>query len=98
VEATEAWEQLQAEEQRDRLLYLMRDFPPAERQAFLLHVLENYDTAEIAMLQDRPKSQVKADIEAARRTLKERLLSDGQVQEPGELAAASGTARETGRS
>ena len=96
VEGTEAWEQLEAEEQRDRLLSLMRKMPPAQRQAFLLHALENYDTAEIAMLQDRPESQVKADVEAARQRLRERLLAGGYVKEAGKPAAASGSAKVTG--
>jgi RNA polymerase sigma factor (sigma-70 family) len=97
VKESEAWEQLQAEEQKDRILTLMRDLPPAERQAFLLNVLENYDTAEIAMLQDRPESLVKADIEAVRRMLRERLLAGGDIQEAGELAPASGSAADNRR-
>ena len=63
--------------------------PAARRQAFLLHVLEDYDTAEIAMLQDRPESQVKADIEAARQTLRGRLLAGGHAQEASKLATAA---------
>jgi RNA polymerase sigma factor (sigma-70 family) len=88
VEATEAWEQLEAEEQADRLLSLMSALPPAQRQAFLLHALENYDTAEIATIQNLPEDRVRADIEAARRTLRERLLAGGYVREAGELATA----------
>ena len=38
----------------------------------LLHALEGYATDEIAMLQDRPESEVKADIAAARRVAEER--------------------------
>lgn len=86
------WDELEAEEQRDRLLSLLRELPAAQRQAFLLHALDGYDTAEIAMLQDRPESQVKADVEAARRTLRDRLLAgeDGpQAAEP--AAGAAGT-------
>jgi RNA polymerase sigma factor (sigma-70 family) len=98
ADATEAWEQLDAEEQTDRLLSLLRELPKPQRQAFLLHALENVSTAEIAMLQGRPEGEVKADIEAARRTLKERLLARGDVREAGMAAtataasAASGTA------
>jgi RNA polymerase sigma factor (sigma-70 family) len=92
-EGTEAWDELEAEEQRDRLLALLGELPAAQRQAFLLHALENYGTAEIAMLQDRPESQVKADIEAARQTLRKRLLAGGHLQEAGKLAAASSTSK-----
>ena len=48
------------------------------------------------MLQDRPESQVKADIEAARQTLRKRLMADGHLQEAGKLAVASSTFEETG--
>jgi DNA-directed RNA polymerase specialized sigma24 family protein len=53
-----------------------------QRQAFLLHALEDYRVAEIAMLQDRPEKEVRADIEAARHTLQERLRSFSHAQEP----------------
>ena len=89
VEGTGHGTKLKSEEQMDRLLSLLRELPRAQRQAFLLHALENYDTAEIAMLQDRPESQVKADVEAARQRLRERLLAGGYVQEAGKPAALS---------
>jgi RNA polymerase sigma factor (sigma-70 family) len=76
----EIWNHLDANEQTDRLLSLLDELPPAQRQAFLLHALEDYDPAEIAMLQDRPEDQVKADIEAARQWLKERLSKDLRLQ------------------
>jgi RNA polymerase sigma factor (sigma-70 family) len=94
AEETEAWDELEGEEQRNQLLSLLGELPATQRQAFLLHALENYDTAEMAMLQDRPESQVKADIEAARQTLRDRLTAGGYVQETGKLAIASGTAAE----
>jgi RNA polymerase sigma factor (sigma-70 family) len=80
AEGTEAWERLDADEQRDRLLSLIGELPPAQRQAFLLYALENYETAEIAMLQGRPESQVKADIKTARKALRERLLAGGLLK------------------
>jgi ribosomal subunit interface protein len=94
-EGTPAWDQLDAKEQRDQLLSLFRGMPPARRQAFLLHALEDFTTHEIAILQDRPEGEVKADIEAARRTLRERLLAGGYLQKAGKPAAASATATET---
>ena len=86
---TTAWEQLEAEEQRDHLLSLTGELPRAQRQAFLLHELEGYATDEIAMLQDRPENQVKADIESARQTLRERLLAEGYVPAGSKLATAN---------
>jgi hypothetical protein len=43
------------------------------------------------MLQDRPESQVKADIQAARKTLKERLVAGGQAGEAGQAAVSAPT-------
>ncbi len=72
-----AWERLEAEEQRKWLLQLLAELPAPCRQAFVLHALEGYDTAEIAMVQDRPEAEVKSDIEAARQTLRTRLAEMG---------------------
>ena len=63
----------------DRLLASIAKLPPKRRQAFLLHALEGYATDEIAMLQDRPESEVKADIEAARKWLRDQLQAEGLV-------------------
>lgn len=79
TEATETWDELASEEQRRQLLSLVARLPKPQRQALLLHTLEDYNTAEIAMLQDRPESQVKTDIEAARKMLKEQLIAGGQA-------------------
>jgi ribosomal subunit interface protein len=94
AEATPAWDELDSEEQRDRLLSLIRQLPRAQRQAFVLHALENYSAAEVAKLQDRPVGEVEADIEAARQTLRERLLA-GEYLKAGKPADASGAAPET---
>jgi RNA polymerase sigma factor (sigma-70 family) len=90
-EGTEVWDQLDAEEQRRQLLALVAELPKPQRQALLLHALEDYDPAEIAMVQDRPESQVKADIEAARKTLKERLVAGGQAGEASQPTIAAAT-------
>jgi DNA-directed RNA polymerase specialized sigma24 family protein len=88
AEAAEPLQKLEAAEARDRLLSLLGELPTAQRQAFMLHVLEDYDTAELAMFQDRPESPVKAEIEAARETLRERLLAAGDVQKAAKADAS----------
>jgi RNA polymerase sigma factor (sigma-70 family) len=95
TESTPSWNQLEAEEQEARLQKLLADLSPLQRQAFLLHALEDYNTAEIAMLQDRPEEQVKADIEAARKLLRDRLLAGGHIRERSDTATASATAAAT---
>ncbi|MDB5313761.1 MAG: hypothetical protein JWO38_7963 [Gemmataceae bacterium] len=91
---TDVWDQLEAEEQQNRLLSLLGELPAARRQAFLLHALEDYDPAEIAMLQDRPESEVRADIEAARQMLKDRLLAGGHAEDAGKPATSPTGGRE----
>jgi DNA-directed RNA polymerase specialized sigma24 family protein/ribosome-associated translation inhibitor RaiA len=70
-----AWaeEYLEAEELLYRIHALLGDLPTVQRQAFVLNVLEAYALAEIGMLQDRPESEVRSDINAAREYLRERL-------------------------
>jgi RNA polymerase sigma factor (sigma-70 family) len=95
AEGTDAWDQLEADEQSDRLLSPINELPPARRQAFLLSALEDYPTDEIAGLQGRPESEVKKDIELARQTLRDRLLAGGYLQAAGEPATVSSIAGET---
>ena len=75
---SDAWDELETREQRERLLSLLSELPTRQRQTFLLYALEDYNTAEIAMLQDRPESAVKADIEAARQFLRQHLQAEEQ--------------------
>lgn len=72
-QSTWAEEFLDAEELMYRVHALLGDLPKAERQAFVLNVLEAYDLSEIAMLQGRPEIDVRTDIESARNQLRERL-------------------------
>ncbi|HEV3116540.1 MAG TPA: sigma factor-like helix-turn-helix DNA-binding protein [Gemmataceae bacterium] len=85
---THAWDEGKTDDQQEQLWSLLAELPAVQRQAFMLHALEDFDTAEIAMLQDRPESDVKADIEAARRKLKEELRAGGSLQEAGKPAAS----------
>jgi RNA polymerase sigma factor (sigma-70 family) len=78
-DGTEIWERLEAQEQQDRILSLLGQLPATQRQAFLLHAVEGYTNDEIAMLQDRPEGEVKADVDAARKRLRECLVADGQI-------------------
>ena len=82
-------DELEAEELRNRVTSLLGELPAKQRQAFLLYALEDHNTAEIAILQDRPESEVKADIEAARQWLRERLSAETSTQEEGKSAVAS---------
>lgn len=80
-QGTEVWDALEAEEQRQQLLQGLKELSPLARQALLLHALEDYDLSEIAMLQDRSEEEVRADIEAARRQLRQRYLASGHLRQ-----------------
>lgn len=80
--STAAAEQLQVRKLKDRIHALLGAMPKAQRQAFVLHVLEVYELFEVAMLQDRPETEVQADIEDARNTLREQLSDRTQRRRP----------------
>jgi DNA-directed RNA polymerase specialized sigma24 family protein/ribosome-associated translation inhibitor RaiA len=79
-ESTSAQQQLEANELKDRIHALVGKLSKPQRQAFVLNVFEAYEPFEIAMLQDRPETEVRADIEAARNTLREQLRAGSRPQ------------------
>lgn len=68
-----AWEDLGRNEQQKRIDRVLEGMPAHRRAAFLQFYLEGFDAAEIAMIQDRPEAEVKADIEKAREALRDLL-------------------------
>ncbi|HZT80278.1 MAG TPA: sigma factor-like helix-turn-helix DNA-binding protein [Gemmataceae bacterium] len=79
-EGTEAWERLEAEEQRAQLSALLAALPKRQRQALVLHALEGFDPAEVAMVQDRPEKAVRADLDAGRQALRARMAEAGYLE------------------
>jgi RNA polymerase sigma factor (sigma-70 family) len=78
----EIWNQIEAEEDQQQIGRLVNDLlPPLQRQAFVLNVLEDFAPFEIAMVQNRPESEVKADIEKAKQRLREWLGAERQERE-----------------
>ncbi|HJT31426.1 MAG TPA: hypothetical protein VJ783_05200, partial [Pirellulales bacterium] len=76
-EGDQPWEDLSKVEQQSRIDRLLWTMPGARRDAFIQFFLEGFDAAEIAMIQDRPEPEVKADIETARQALKDLLRGKG---------------------
>ena len=70
----EDWDRLEAEERRARVAAALAEMPAERRQAFLLRTLENYSPPDIARVQGRPETQVRSDLAAARKFLRERLV------------------------
>lgn len=88
-EGSEQWERLGNAEQQDRIDRVLGEMPARQRAAFVQFYLEGFDIAEIAMIQDRPGAEVKADIEAAREALKRLLLGrPSEMGDPAGVAAA----------
>ncbi len=76
-ETTEQWDQLESQERREQLMRALQQLPARQRQALLLSVAEDYDLAEIAMLQNRSEEEVKQDIQQAQQKLRQ-LLQQAQ--------------------
>jgi DNA-directed RNA polymerase specialized sigma24 family protein len=77
LEAPDPWQQLVAEEERQRILELLRKVPRSRRRAFTLHVLEGWELEEVAIIQERCVAEVKADVDAIREALRQRV-SEGE--------------------
>jgi DNA-directed RNA polymerase specialized sigma24 family protein/ribosome-associated translation inhibitor RaiA len=84
---TWAEEYLEAEELMHRIHSHLGDLPKVQRQAFVLNVLEAYDVFEVAMVQDRLETEVRSDIEAARKYLREQLGAGAGPQASADLGA-----------
>jgi ribosomal subunit interface protein len=67
---------LEVKEQHERILAYLQQLPKHERQAFMLSEIEGFETGEIAMALDRTESQVAADIENARTTVRRLVAQD----------------------
>jgi DNA-directed RNA polymerase specialized sigma24 family protein len=87
-----AWaeEYLEAEELLFRIHRLLGELPKAQRQAFMLHVLESYDLTEIASLQRRSEGEVRTDIEGARDMFVERLRAGAKPHPSADCAVGVG--------
>jgi RNA polymerase sigma factor (sigma-70 family) len=89
---------LEVEELMYRIHTLLGELPTEQRHAFVLNVLEAYGLSEIAMLQDRPETEVQTDIESARNQLRERLRTGARPQSAADDAVgvlATGSAEKT---
>jgi DNA-directed RNA polymerase specialized sigma24 family protein len=72
----DAWDRLDLELKQVALDRLLGELSPLERHALILNAVEGFDPAEIADFQDRPRDDVLADIEDARRVLQQRVMGD----------------------
>jgi len=77
-EQARAWEQIDPEEQRKIVEQELSLLTPCQREAFCFHVLDGFDTVEIAMIQDRDEKDVVADLRTAREALHKGVV--GQME------------------
>jgi DNA-directed RNA polymerase specialized sigma24 family protein len=71
--ANDRRQELAADEERRVILDELSRHPTEQRRAFMPHVLEGWPTKDIAAAHRRPGEQVREDIEAVKRVLRERL-------------------------
>ncbi|RMG40016.1 MAG: sigma-70 family RNA polymerase sigma factor [Planctomycetota bacterium] len=83
AESTDVWDELDEREQNQRLAAALAKLNPEEREVLLLHVVDGYEIAEIALIKDQPEEEITKRLEAARRRLCELL--------PGMVTTPSGT-------
>ena len=79
-ESTQHWDETEPNQQREKILQLVRRLPRTQRQALLLSAVEDFDVAEIAMLQDRPEDDVRRDIDQARQQLRQWLEQGEHIE------------------
>lgn len=78
-EGGEPWQSLAAVDQMKWVLAQLGEAPATRRRAFTLHLLEGWDSDEIAMVQGRSTDEVREDIEAVRQMLRDRLGSESEI-------------------
>ncbi|MEA2707640.1 MAG: hypothetical protein QOF78_241 [Phycisphaerales bacterium] len=75
VESPVPVEELTVVEERRMILRELRRLPRDQRRAFVWHAIEGWSVDDIARFQNRSDGEVRADIEGARQTLRQRLGS-----------------------
>lgn len=78
-----AWEQIDPEEQRRIVEQELARLDLRQLETLLSHVLDGFDTAEIAMIQDRDEKEVLADLQSAREALRKGVV--GQIEQAADL-------------
>ncbi len=58
-----------------------------QRETLLVHMLDGFDSAEIAMIQDRDEKEVLTDIRGVQEALRKDIL--GEIEHPAELSRAA---------
>ncbi len=77
-EEARAWERIDSDEQRKIVEQELSQLDQRQRETLLAHVLDGFDTTEIAMIQDRDEREVVADIRTAREALRKGVV--GRVE------------------
>lgn len=81
--AVEPWQDVDIQDQMQWVLTQLTTLPHVQRRAFTLHLLDGWDPDEIAMIQGRAASEVRADIQAIQQLLRSRLDDERQAEPTG---------------
>ena len=69
-----SWERIDSDEQRKIVEQELSQLDQRQRETLLAHVLDGFDTAEIAMIQDRDEREVVTEIRTAREALRKGVV------------------------
>ena len=73
-EEARSWERIDSDEQRKIVEQELSQLDQRQRETLLAHVLDGFDTAEIAMIQDRDEREVVTEIRTAREALRKGVV------------------------
>lgn len=77
---TEDWEGLDEMARNLHFYNVIQKFPSYQRQAYMLHAVNDYSVKEVAEIQDRSVKEVKSDITKSAQAMQEYMLEAGMVR------------------
>lgn len=78
-EATNQWEKLEEESRQSHIEEVLRSLSGYCRQAYLMHLIEEYNVDEISEIQDRSVEEVSSDIRRAREAMHTYMYDTGMI-------------------
>jgi DNA-directed RNA polymerase specialized sigma24 family protein/ribosome-associated translation inhibitor RaiA len=76
---TEEWEQLDDVERNLHFYTVLQKIPSYQRQAYLLHALDEYSLEDVSKIQDRNGEEIEKDIMKSRKAMKDYMYETGMV-------------------
>lgn len=77
---TEGWEQLDEMGRNLHVYSVLQKLPSYQRQAYILHTIDEYSAEEISRIQDRPVTEVETDISKSRTAMNKYMKRTGMIK------------------